>query len=161
MNEYSSDRATGFVGSNLVPELVGRGFKVRALLNLRLITRAVIIVVCRSLGKKLTLCTATSHLESLADVCKGVDVVVHLAAISRPMKVEDSEYFDVNCKGTVNLVNSAIACGVQRFIYISSVSALGLSDNGFPLAENDFRPEPPLWVKQTKKRRTIPYRGRC
>jgi nucleoside-diphosphate-sugar epimerase len=55
---------------------------------------------------------------SLPDVVRGVDVVYHLAFdYSRPA-IDDVR----------NLVEACLAAGVRRFIYFSSVSAVGLSN---------------------------------
>lgn len=52
------------------------------------------------------------------------DVIVHLAAISGPMVAPDAPALvsQVNCLGTVNILEAARAAGVSRFVYASSVS---------------------------------------
>ena len=59
--------------------------------------------------------------ESLIKVCSGIDVVIHLAALthSKSMKA----YFEVNEKGTENLLAACHKNKVTRFIYISSTAA--------------------------------------
>src|SRR4030067_2559728 len=55
-----------------------------------------------------------------------VDILVHTAGIIHPKKVRD--FYDVNVKGTDNLVRASMKNGVKQFIYISSNSAMGVCD---------------------------------
>ncbi|MNJ12644.1 GDP-6-deoxy-D-mannose reductase [compost metagenome] len=59
----------------------------------------------------------------------GVEVVVHASARVHVMKeaVQDPlvEFRKVNVEGTLNLARQAIAAGVKRFIYISSIKVNG------------------------------------
>jgi nucleoside-diphosphate-sugar epimerase len=62
-----------------------------------------------------------SDFASLRVACEGVDLIVHLAAITR---TPDSKlYFDVNVGGTRNLIEAARRCGVRRFLFLSSATA--------------------------------------
>ena len=65
-----------------------------------------------------------------SDVFKGISTVVHLANIaSLPAGRNESdakkELYAVNVKGTENVLRCAAHNGVQRFIYISSLKAVG------------------------------------
>jgi nucleoside-diphosphate-sugar epimerase len=66
-----------------------------------------------------------------ADVFRGVDAVVHLAAISNdPMgNTFEAVTFDVNFHASVNLANQAKLAGVKSFIFASSCSMYGLADD--------------------------------
>lgn len=58
-------------------------------------------------------------LSVTADNLKGVDVVVHTAALAKPYgKRRDFE--EINVKGTENIVNAAKLAGVKRFVHIST-----------------------------------------
>ncbi len=61
----------------------------------------------------------------------GFDVVVHLAELSNdPLSQNNPEVtLDINHLGTVRLANLAKKSRVQRFIYFSSCSVYGASDN--------------------------------
>lgn len=65
-----------------------------------------------------------------ADV-RGFDAVIHLAELSNdPLGQNNPQLtFDINHKGTVNLINSCLKAGVPRFIYSSSCSVYGASDD--------------------------------
>ena len=62
--------------------------------------------------------------ETLAEACRGVDVVYHSAA-----KVGDwgpwEEFQRITIDGTRNILEAATAAGVRRFVHISSISAYG------------------------------------
>lgn len=60
---------------------------------------------------------------------KEVDIVVHLAARVHVMREKESdplaEFRRVNVEGTLNLARHAVAAGVQRFVYLSSIKVNG------------------------------------
>ena len=58
---------------------------------------------------------------SLSRAVEGMDMVVHLAALTRSHRKED--YYEINAKGTKNLVNVCVRHKVGRFIYVSSRAA--------------------------------------
>ncbi|MBL7118927.1 SDR family NAD(P)-dependent oxidoreductase, partial [Candidatus Bathyarchaeota archaeon] len=67
--------------------------------------------------------------DLVKEVMSGVNVVYHQAAIrSVPKSIEmPSTVNEVNVTGTLNLLNEALAGGVERFIYASSSSVYGES----------------------------------
>jgi len=63
-----------------------------------------------------------------------VDVVVHLAAILNPPKGASRELlYDVDVKGSENVLSACVAAGVQKFVYTSSGAAYGYSSANAPL----------------------------
>jgi nucleoside-diphosphate-sugar epimerase len=59
-----------------------------------------------------------------AQACKGVDIVIHSAAIVQA-DGDLNEFRRVNVGGALNLANAAKAAGVQTFVQISSVLVYG------------------------------------
>lgn len=65
-------------------------------------------------------------MSSLAE--SKADTVIHMAVIT---VTEDRErrnaryIFDVNCGGTLNILDASVACKIKRFLYISSIAAYG------------------------------------
>ena len=124
MATYLVTGGAGFIGSNVVGELVRRGETVRALDNL-----------------------ATGHIENLASVkgeiewheadirnlemirpdFEGVDYIIHLAAIpSVPRSVEDPLTSNaVNIDGTLNVLLAARDAGARRVVFSASSAAYG------------------------------------
>jgi len=68
-----------------------------------------------------------------------VDTVVHLAAVvtPRPGDTRASQY-DVDVRGTENVLEASVACGVRKLVYTSSGAAYGYhADNAPLLRETD------------------------
>jgi nucleoside-diphosphate-sugar epimerase len=59
--------------------------------------------------------------DLLAQALSGVDTVVHMAALTKSTR--DSDYFKINVRGTQNLIDASLECGVRKIIYISSTAA--------------------------------------
>ena len=62
---------------------------------------------------------------------EGVDVVVHLAASVPRLNVKntdpDAEYYKSNVEATINLARQAVAAGVKRFLFVSTIKVNGES----------------------------------
>jgi dihydroflavonol-4-reductase len=110
--------ASGFVGTSLLPLLAARGDRVRALARDAGFTTPHGEVIAGSLADE----------GSLRRALVGVDVVVHLAALVSFARRDAARSFAVNTAGTARLAALARAAGVQRFLHVSSVAAIGCSD---------------------------------
>ncbi|BBY51964.1 steroid Delta-isomerase [Mycolicibacterium arabiense] len=113
---------SGFVGANLVTELLSRGLRVRSF------DRAP-----SRLADHPALETVVGDITDPGDVASavaGVDTVIHTAAIIDLMGGASvtEEYrnrsFAVNVGGTEKLVRAAAAAGVKRFVYTASNSVV-------------------------------------
>jgi nucleoside-diphosphate-sugar epimerase len=75
----------------------------------------------------------------------GIDVVIHLAARAHVLRETAADpraaFMRVNAEGTAALVNAAVAAGVRRFIYASSIGVLG-STSGRAAFTPDRTPRP-------------------
>jgi nucleoside-diphosphate-sugar epimerase len=121
---YLVTGGAGFIGSNMVDELVRRGHDVVVLDDL-------------SAGKEENLSRVRPKIDfrvgsitDLAEVqsaCKGADYVIHLAArTSVPRSVKDPlETNRINIEGTLNVLVAARDAKVRRFVYAASSSAYG------------------------------------
>ncbi|MCK4518942.1 MAG: NAD(P)-dependent oxidoreductase [Candidatus Omnitrophica bacterium] len=56
---------------------------------------------------------------------KKHDVIIHLAAKHHDFGVSEEEFFEVNERGTKNLIEAADVCGVKNFLFFSSVAVYG------------------------------------
>jgi len=61
---------------------------------------------------------ALDDADTLARLLRGVDTIIHFAAITHAARTED--YLDVNSRGTEQLARAAARAGVSRFIHIST-----------------------------------------
>ncbi|MEM6528432.1 MAG: complex I NDUFA9 subunit family protein, partial [Chloroflexota bacterium] len=110
--------ASGYVGNNVVPKLVERGYSVKA--QYRNTERAMMRL--GELAEKIEMVTGdVRNREEMDALMPGVDVVIHLVAIA--IEKGDATYEDVNYKGTVNVVDAAEKAGVKRFINMSQNGA--------------------------------------
>jgi nucleoside-diphosphate-sugar epimerase len=77
-----------------------------------------------------------------ADLLRGVDAVVHLAAISNdPMGKEFEDVtIQINRSASVRLVESAVKSGVKNFVFASSCSMYGFSKDGARKESDETNP---------------------
>jgi dihydroflavonol-4-reductase len=68
--------------------------------------------------------------ESLISLCKGADVVFHLAAQIAIDNKSSELVYDTNVTGTKNMIKAANLSGVRKFIHFSSIHAFQI---GSPL----------------------------
>jgi nucleoside-diphosphate-sugar epimerase len=121
--------ANGFVGSHLVEGLLSKGYQVICLVrktsNLRWLSGLEVEYVYADIKEK----------DSLRDVVKDVDLVFHVAGLTKA-KTEE-EYFKANYEGTKNLLEACVKDNpqVKRFVYISSQAAVGPGKDEKPLDE--------------------------
>jgi nucleoside-diphosphate-sugar epimerase len=114
----------GFIGSNLVEELLITGHEVVVIDNF-------------STGKRENLSSFEKDINLIEgdirsyhivqEAVKGVDIVLHQAALpSVPRSIKDPiTTSEVNIGGTLNLLEAAIKSDVRRFVYASSSSIYG------------------------------------
>lgn len=82
--------------------------------------------------------------ESLRDACEGVDAVFHLASHIERSDSEISEgHFRLSVRGTEALLNDAEHSAVKRFVYASSVKAMGEVTRGCADEQTEARPISP------------------
>ena len=70
-----------------------------------------------------------TDLDGLREVLKGVDAVIHLAAVPNPRTSTPEKCFAVNTQGTWSVLQAAEDAGVKRVVVASSDSATGLHYN--------------------------------
>jgi UDP-glucose 4-epimerase len=124
MAKYLVTGAAGFIGSSLVRALLDRGAEVRGLDNFATGRRENLTeVLSRIVFRQIDIL----DLDSVRDACKGVDYVLHQAAIpSVPKSVLDPIGSNrANVDGTVNVLVAARDAKVKRVVYAASSSAYG------------------------------------
>lgn len=68
----------------------------------------------------------------LSNKLNGCEQVIHLAAIPKPLENKSFEnYFDNNCRTTLNVARASVANGLKRIILASSTTIYGI-DKGIP-----------------------------
>jgi UDP-N-acetylglucosamine/UDP-N-acetyl-alpha-D-glucosaminouronate 4-epimerase len=114
----------GFIGSNLVRELLERGDAVRVLDNFSTGSRANL----DGLEVEIVEGELRSY-ERVHNAVRGVETVYHLGALgSVPRSVQDPLTSSaVNVEGTLNVLLAARDSGVRRVVFSSSTSVYGTS----------------------------------
>ena len=73
---------------------------------------------------------------SLRDACNGCATVFHVAADYRLWVPDEDAMYETNVGGSVNVLESAAAAGVERMVYTSSVAVLGIRPDRIPADED-------------------------
>lgn len=139
MSNYLVTGGAGFIGSNIVEELVRLGHGVRVLDNF-------------ATGKRENLTPFMDKInliegdirdeEACHRAVNGIDYVLHQAAMpSVPRSLsEPVNTSEVNIMGTVKLLTAAAKARVRRFVYAASSSAYG--DQSLPVKNELLMPRP-------------------
>jgi nucleoside-diphosphate-sugar epimerase len=138
----------GYIGSTLVPVLLQQGYEVR-------------VVDIGLFG--------VSHLPKEAEVIvadvvnfdetwlDGVDAVIHLAGISNDPMAEFSPVlnYTVNAAGAAILAHAAKKEGIRRFVFASTCSVYGFTDNRELAEEAAVSPSFPYAVSKLMAERAL------
>lgn len=118
--------ASGFLGQTLISSW-SRSPALDIFATYRTLSKAYL----HSLPRNVTpIIRALSKELSWVDILPSIDCIVYCAGVtpstfSKGTKSPSSSYHDVNCDALLNLAYQAAACGVKRFIYLSSFSVYG------------------------------------
>ncbi len=137
--KYLVTGGAGFIGSNLVEELLKRGHQVRVLDNF-------------ATGRRENIQPFLDRIELIEgdlrsyhivrDAVDGMDFILHQGALpSVPRSIKDPiTSNEVNVAGTLHILNAAVDAGVKRVVFASSSSIYGDSEK-LPKQE-DMTPNP-------------------
>lgn len=134
--------ASGFVGHALCRRLLDGGVRVRAIVRSRDLSPD----LQRSGVEVLRVADLGSDVPTA--ICAGAHAVVHLAArVHRPGEHgshAEEAYRRENVDATCALARVASAAGVRRFVYVSSIKAVGEASGGVPVGPDAVpRPQDP------------------
>ncbi|OEK06728.1 NAD-dependent epimerase/dehydratase family protein [Roseivirga misakiensis] len=125
--------ATGLLGSFICRQLLAEGHEIRA--------------VKRNTSKMTLLEDIADKIEwvigdmndtvFLEEALSDIDGVIHAAAIISFDKRWEDKMYHTNVLGTADIVNASLKCGVQKFLHISSVAAIGRKAGEKYLDENN------------------------
>ena len=111
--------ATGFVGSNLVHELISRGHRVRVLVRAGGDLRALENLKYRRIEGDL------GDGRKMADAMKGCDWCFHVAASYHLWMRNYAPMYAANVDGTRNVLEAAADAACSRVVYTSTVGCIG------------------------------------
>lgn len=138
--KYLVTGGAGFIGSNLVDQLIEEGHEV-------------VVIDSLITGKKENInpkaqfycfdLSGDNWPALITSALRGVDVIFHLAALARVQPSIDRPhvFHKTNVNGTLNLLIAAHDAGVKRVVYSASSSAYGETD---VLPTDESQPTAPL-----------------
>jgi len=120
---------SGFLGSSVVRRLIGRGVRVRALVRPTSPRSNFDGLACETVVGDLT------DRNSLKASLQDVRYLFHVAADYRFWARDPSVILRANVDGTTGLMAEALAAGVERIVYTSSVATLRIAGASAPVDE--------------------------
>ncbi len=123
---------TGFIGSYLTRLLIARGYDVRALRR----ANSPMDLIAPVAGQVEWVEADVTDLPALEDAFAGVTHVCHCAAMVSFHPRDVRRMMQINVEGTANMVNLALSFGVEKFVHVSSIAALGRAKDRPQLSES-------------------------
>ena len=120
--------ASGFLGSHIAEQLSREGHTVRALVR-----KSSKRDFLERLGNVEFAYGGVEDVAAVAEAVKGVDAIIHSAGLVKARNA--AEFRKTNVEGTRNLIEAAKknAPKLQRFVFVSSLAAVGPSHDGRPV----------------------------
>ncbi|MFO7524514.1 MAG: NAD(P)-dependent oxidoreductase [Ignavibacteriaceae bacterium] len=126
---------SGFIGSHVVERLCDKGMQVKCLSKDRLFTNDLtslnVEIISGDLNGKL----------DWESILYDVNLIYHIAGVTRAKNYK--EYYEGNFQATKNFIETCSTCcnNLKRFVYVSSLTAVGPSLETKPVDENsDYHP---------------------
>ena len=135
---------TGLVGSHIILDLLKKDLPVRALKrsksNLEPIKSIFDYYKKNDLYDKIEWVEGdVLDIPSLELAMDQIDNVYHAAALVSFHKKHFKRMYDVNVKGTTNIVNQALSSRVKKIGHVSSIAAIGRSNTHYFTEENKWK----------------------
>jgi len=123
---------SGFVGSHIVRQLVEQGRTVRVLLRKTSKQDAV-----AGLNVEIVYGDVLDP-ESLRAAMRGCRTVFHSVVDPRFWLTDPTPVYRNNVDGVVNAMDAALECGIERFVFTSTMGTLGINPDGPVTEETPF-----------------------
>lgn len=129
--------ATGLLGKQILINLLAQDYKIYA------VKRANSVIPINS--KKIYWIEIKSIEDNLfEEISEKIDFVIHAGALVSYKKSDEEKIFQINTDWTAKIARDAREAGVDKFIFISSISALGKNstdnfiDENTPKSDTEF-----------------------
>ncbi len=127
---------TGLVGSHLLLELLRKGERIRAIKRSTSDTQKVLRIFSYYVDNPDEFFSRIEWLDAdlmdyqaISEAMQGVDYVYHCAAFVSFKPSDKRRILKENIEGTANLVNVALEFNIRKFVFVSSIAAIGNSLN--------------------------------
>lgn len=117
--------ATGFIGGNLVRALLSRGYEVRALVREGANRKNI-----DGLDIEVRHGDLSDPSLNLVEMMKGCDAVFHTAAVYSFWTPDRRAVIDTNVGGTERIFAAALDNGIEKVVYTSTESTVGMASDG-------------------------------
>jgi farnesol dehydrogenase len=121
--------ATGFIGAPLCHALAAAGHTVNALVRNPSKAENIRHEQIRFIRGNIL------DPDCLAQEMASCDAVIHMAALVKAWSRDPDEFYSVNVRGTLNVMNAAVQSGVKRVVITSTAGVFGPSLDGKPVDE--------------------------
>jgi dihydroflavonol-4-reductase len=137
MTTYFITGGFGFLGQYIVKAIHehDRDAELRVLVR----TKRKTLLGVESMGRVRLIYGELSKPDTYVTELQGVDTIIHNAALVSFKRSDADAVFLSNVIGTRNLSQAALDAGCKSFIFISSISAIGLNPNG--LSDESLLPD--------------------
>jgi len=113
--------AAGFIGSNVVKELLKENVEIRVMIRPGESIANLDGIDCERVTGDLL------DIQAVRKAVAEVDTVFHLAAIYSVWMKDWSRIYEVNMQGSRNVLWASLKAGVERVVYTSSIAAIGIA----------------------------------
>lgn len=123
---------TGFIGEHFIPKLLERGYNIRLLVRNIEKARKLFHDKCDYFVGDIT------DKDSLMGCCDNMDIVFHMVAKVGNQLPSDENFYafrKVNVEGTKNIIEESKKAHIKKFIFVSSIAAMGIVKES-PITEN-------------------------
>ena len=137
---------TGMVGYCIVQALLGKGYRVRALVRSPDKGKALLPAACELVQGDVT------APETLGPAAAGCEWVFHAAGFPEQWMRDPSTFDRINAEGTANMIAAARAAGARRFVLTSTIDVFRWR-RGETYDESELDPEPKHTPYERSKQR--------
>jgi len=75
--------------------------------------------------------------DKIDALCQDIEIIFHLAAMPSIARGKASDYYEVNVKGTLNVLEASLKHKIKKIVHVSSSTVYGIPQE-FPLKESSL-----------------------
>jgi len=115
---------TGFIGSHLARRLCELNYELICLAR-----KTSNIATLRSLPNTKVVYGDLRDIDRIGEALTGVDIVIHAGAVLHGGKHSAEDFYEINYKATIDLARLALKNRIKKFLFVSSIAAIGPRKN--------------------------------